>query len=213
MKICYIILSCEAYLPTRNKWQKNTWLKNVDLDPNADYYLLGATMKKEHKMVGWDTADDYASCPIKYIKFFYHMDLSEYDYICFCDDDTYIYHSRLLNKIKEFDPEDKFYIGAPLYSYSVNYMSGGAGFVLTRTLYNEVRKYIRSNYDKIPIWLNGDVTMGKWILNVSDVKHVNLKQFMSGETHIKNTHCPLETAISYHYVTQEFFTYYFSMDF
>jgi hypothetical protein len=213
MKICYVILSCEKFFPTRNLWQKSTWLKNVNLDPDADYYFLGPKMKKEDKMVGWDTTDDYASCPIKYREFFYNMDMDEYDYICFCDDDTYVYHSRLLAKLKLFNPEEKLYIGAPLYDYNVHYMSGGAGFVLTKPLYKELQYYIRNNYKNVPIYPYSDVSMGKWLLNIRDVKHINLYRFMSGGTHIKSPYCPLETAISYHYVTQQLFIYYFSLDF
>jgi hypothetical protein len=69
LKICYAILSCDAYRHTRNEWQKKTWLKNIEKDPNSDYYFLFANMGEDRHSVGWGTQDNYESCPHKYREF------------------------------------------------------------------------------------------------------------------------------------------------
>jgi hypothetical protein len=140
MRICYIIITCEAYLKTRAQYQRNTFLKLVD---PKDVFFLSSKMDFQNRVYGWDTTDDYASCPIKYLEFFTNMDL-DYDFYLFIDDDTFVFPKRLTNTLLKYDSKESLYIGNSMQQTEMMkiYMSGGAGFLLTKPAYKLVRDFV-----------------------------------------------------------------------
>lgn len=64
--ICYIILTCEKYLPTRATWQRENCFKYTN---SSNLYYLSCK-PGSNSVYGWNTTDDYNSCPLKYIEFF-----------------------------------------------------------------------------------------------------------------------------------------------
>jgi len=168
--IAYVILTCEAYLPTRAKWQRDSCFFNTD--PKNVYYLSG---KGSEGVYGWNTADDYTSCPTKYIEFFKNMDL-DYDWYVFIDDDAFVFPKRMEKTLSKFD-DGSYYIGLLMgHLDNLQFMSGGGGFVLSRKAYNLVKEYIRAAdmaavQQQRPQMIHGDVSMGQWIHNINQIEN------------------------------------------
>ena len=206
MRIAYIILSCAPYLKTRAVWQRNTWQKFVD--PHDVYYIVGRTDISGEQVYGYPVGDGYECCPHKYIAFFKDQELPQYDWLFFIDDDTFIFPKRLITYLEGFDSTMLYYIGREL-DWPELFMSGGAGFALSRPAYKALHDYICDTpQDKIPIHGNGDVSMGIWMKNVQSVNRVNcmnLNACIDGH----HTSSPPEVALTYHYVTEELFAEYF----
>ena len=208
MKICYIVLTCEKYLPTRIEWQNSTFFQKVD---KKDIFFISCKSSGEN-VYGWNTEDDYQSCPIKYIKFFMNMDI-DYDWYIFIDDDTYMNTTNLTKYLKNYDPTKKYYIGSSRFDkWRVKYMSGGAGFCLSKSLYNSITEYIRSknNMQELYFNFNGDVTLGSWVNHIPDVLYVHENRFYAQKHKSENQ---LFEFISFHYLnTKEDFEFYYKKE-
>ena len=97
MKICYIIKTCDKYLENRVVYQANTFIKDIDI--NDIYYLTSKPdISKRH--FGWNTNDSYEHLTWKITNFFYNMNIDEYDWYIFIDDDTFVFVNRLKNFLK-----------------------------------------------------------------------------------------------------------------
>lgn len=205
MSVCYVILTCQAFIKTRCEWQNNTFLKDVD---PKDVYFLSA-VPEEPNIYGWNTQDDYASCPMKYIKFFKNMYV-DYDWYVFIDDDTFINTFRLLPLLATYNANELYYIGQPGTEHGITFMSGGAGFCISRPLYKKLIDHVRNKSDsELRYIVYGDATLGSWITHVPDVKYETNYKFYS-ETH-KNEK-QLQENVSFHYLKKrEHFDYYYSM--
>jgi hypothetical protein len=193
MRICYIILTCELYIPTRVKFLLETSLKNVK---PTDIFLLSCK-SIEPNIYGWNTLDNYESCPIKYIRFFQNMKL-DYDWYYFMDDDTFVFPERLNKFVIKYNKEESLYIGNRCKNYSFPiYMSGGAGFLLTKSLYFSLTDYIRNTpEDKLLTSIYGDYLVGLWLTDIN--KKIIEVDVLNPSTH-KNDN-ELETCISFHYL-------------
>lgn len=158
MNILYVILTCDAYYPTRCRWQKETWIPHV-----KNHVFLGARMNPEQNMVGWDTTDDYHSCPVKVLEFMRHYCLDDYDWVVFVDDDTFVFPERLEPYLATLDKERSLYVGTPCNDGWV-FMSGGAGFAVSAALVTRVRDYISTKtQDKLHVSEWSDKTFGHWV--------------------------------------------------
>lgn len=212
MKICFIILTCEAYLSTRTHWQNLTCLKNID--PKDVYFI--SCKKSGENVYGWDTADNYESCPTKYIKFFRNMNI-DYDWYIFIDDDTYINTKNLGKFLENYDPTEPYYIGSDrnitkhFDRWKIPFMSGGAGFCLSKYLYSEVTRYVRSNNDEnLFFCVNGDVTVGSWILKLQNVIYIDDPRFCATKHESEDQ---LKDFISFHYLKSKAdFEFYYSVE-
>jgi hypothetical protein len=169
-RICYVILTCERYLPTRATWLRENSLKYVH---PRNYYFLSCK-PGPNSVYGWNTADDYNSCPWKYIEFFKNMDL-DYDWYVFLDDDAFVFPDRYRRNLSKLDHKKNLYVGVPMaHLENLVFMSGGATFSLSRGAYNLVKNYIRNNnmgeVQKCrPSHMNhGDVSLGQWITNINN---------------------------------------------
>jgi hypothetical protein len=205
-KICYIVLTCEKYISTRVKWQNETFFKNVK---EEDVFFLSCK-KSGTNIYGWDTEDNYESCPSKYIAFFKNMTI-DYDWYCFIDDDTFINTNNLNEYLKKLDSNKTSYIGRLCLNYSPPfYMSGGAGFILSKKTYVDLLQYIK-NTDKIDLLqsIYSDLSVGLWIKKIKDVEYINNDNF-NPTTHNKSS--DLNEFISFHYLkTFEEFDFYYNL--
>jgi len=205
MKLCYIVLTCELFLPTRAAWQNATCLKNVD---PKDVYFISCKPSGEN-VYGWNTGDDYHSCPYKYMMFLKNMNI-DYDWYIFIDDDTFIHTNHLEHALVNYDSNKSYYIGSHRFDqWKVNYMSGGAGICLSKHLYNKVIEYVRSKETLQELYFNynGDVTLGSWISNIQDVQFIDDDRFHANK---HNSEEELTNFISFHYLkSKEEFEYYY----
>jgi len=202
MKCCYIILTCENYLKTRAKWLLENCLYNVD--PSDIYFL--SCKKIEPNIYGWDTPDNYESCPLKYIRFLKNMEL-DYDWYYFMDDDTFVFPERLKMFVMNYNKDEPLYIGHRCENYAFPiYMSGGAGFLLTKPLYLSLCEYIRNIPDEqLYVSIYGDYSIGLWLSNIE--KQVIPNKLFNPTTH--NNDYELNNCVSFHYLkTEEQYKFY-----
>jgi hypothetical protein len=206
MRVCYIILTCQPYLKTRCEWQRRTWLSKVDMQQHAAFFL-SAQADESKNVLGYGTADDYTSCPAKYLAFLRNTDLSEdYDWILFVDDDTYIFHDRLLEYLSALDSTQSIYVGHLLQNEYPPYMSGGAGFAMSRPFYKDVMEYVRTEPDP-PRTDYSDQTLGHWITAMERRPIFVHCDRLNGVTHDRCGKSP-DTELSFHYVTEAHFEEY-----
>lgn len=175
VSVCYVTLSCEKYMATRVAWQK----KHCKL-PNQ--YVLSATMDPENKVYGWveETGDAYESCPLKYISFFRKVDDldDDFDWFVFIDDDTFVFHDRLVKELEQYDKSKSLYVGNPLHHIPpMVYMAGGCGFVLSKSAFKSVKDHVRNTDAKAlqqgcRDMFCGDVCMGWWVRTVGTIESV-----------------------------------------
>ena len=164
MRIAYVILTCEKYFDTRVKWQKETALLNVKPE---DIYYLGHKMDQEQRLYSWGASDEYHALPYKTTDFFKNLDL-DYDWYMLIDDDTYVFHDRLQRLLANYSPNMLISMGCTLNHVReelFSYHSGGAGTVLSKTLYKEVCKYVRTCPNPIIHWCS-DICVGKWLFDI-----------------------------------------------
>ena len=92
----------------------------------------------------------------------------------------------------------------------VVYMSGGAGFALSRATYTALREYLLATpKDAIKFHGNGDVTMGLWLKNIDTLETINCTRL---NPHNKDDEISItDVAISYHYLDEDLFKMYGKM--
>jgi hypothetical protein len=191
MKVCYVILTCEAYQPTRCQLIRDTWLKRIG---SADAWFLSARANPEARVLGWNTLDTYDSCPIKYQQFFLNLPGS-YDWYVFCDDDTYLFPERLEPLLG--DPSRPQCIGMLARKPDLPpYMAGGPGFLLS----SAAVAYLPEACRTIPIQsLYSDVMIGIWLKDTPTEFIDNPLFFNYPHDHPLGGGDP-RTACGYHYV-------------
>jgi len=135
----------------------------------------------------------------------------DYDWYCFIDDDTFINTNNLNEYLKKIDSNKTLYIGRLCLNYSTPfYMSGGAGFILSKKTYVDLLQYIK-NTDKIDLLqsIYGDLLVGLWITKIKDVEYINNDNF---NPTIHNKSSDLNEFISFHYLkTFEEFEFYYNL--
>ena len=201
-------------------------------------YYISSKNDKKNDIYGWNTIDDSNSPIIKYIEFFKNMNLN-YDYYCFIDDDSFINFNNLELFIKTINKyyNNKLYIGfSPAFIKNDNIciidnekiyiekhkltmvkcLSGGAGFVINKLLYHDIRNYIINENDTKKLYnlgfdkgkYYGDIFIGSIIKNFNDVTTIVSEKFhMYNHNNYNSLH--LNNFISYHYVnSEELFKFY-----
>lgn len=202
MKLLYVILTCQKYLPTRCQWVRNSWLRQIK--EQDDYCFLSSVPDLQNKIVGWNTLDTYEGCSRKYLEFFRNFTTNA-DWIVFVDDDTFVFPHRLRSLLRQNHPSEKLYIGK-LLDGPIPTMSGGAGFVLSSSLFSEMQTYVKTN-DIVLDHMWSDVTVGQWAMALS-AKYVWDKRFNS-QPHTREGN--VNTAITFHYVDEPLFRQYFQI--
>ena len=207
MKICYIISTCNKYLETRVKYQMETMLKNVNKD---DIYYLTSKSNIEKRQFGWNCMDDIQNITWKYIYFIYNMNIPDYDWYIFIDDDTFVFENRLKNILSNYNSEDYYYIGKELDHIKDEfglYMSGGAGYAISKSLYSQIVSYIKkigkdeAYYCIIHLLVQcDDVCMGLWIQDIQKNEKIKINQINNDlfNMSLHNNTDELKTAITFH---------------
>ena len=203
MSIFYVILSCKPFLETRLKWQRASWLSNID----SYIVLTGSIGSTDPKIGCMNVGDNYESCPHRYYQYIKENELASYEWIVFVDDDTFVFPKRLETYLGSLDNSLELYVGHTL-THPITFMSGGAGFCLTRHAYKSLRDYfLNTERKQIMFQKNGDVTMGSWIKLIPTIKLINSNKF-NGSPHTHHQSTKTDVAITYHYVTEELFKTY-----
>lgn len=220
MKICYIISTCNKYLDTRVKYQMDTMLKNVNKE---DIYYLTSKPDVENRHFGWHSMDDTQNITWKYIHFIYHMNIPDYDWYILIDDDTFVFEKRLRNLLIKYKSDENYYIGKELDHIKHEfccYMSGGAGYAISKSLYSLITDYIRKigkNEAYYPLinlqeqWCD-DLCIGLWIQEIAKTNKVN--QLNNNLFHLAQheNESQLTDAITFHKViTKEQYNFYSSI--
>jgi len=218
MKICYIISTCDKYLDSRVEFQMNTFLKDV---PVTDIYYLTSKPNIEKRQFGWNCMDDSQNITWKYIHFINNMNISNYDWYIFIDDDTFVFKNRLENLLNQYNYNECYYIGKELQHIKEQfclYMSGGSGYAISNALYSHIYKYIRkigineAYYFLINLkeQICHDLCIGLWIQEIIKT-NVNVKQINNDLFHIEihSNEEELSSAITFHNVnTKEQYEFY-----
>ena len=219
MKICYIISTCDKYLDTRVKYQMETMLKNVNRE---DIYYLTSKPDINNRQFGWHTMDDPQNITWKYIHFIYNMDIPDYDWYIFIDDDTFVFQYRLQQLLNTYNSNECYYIGKELDHIKNQfclYMSGGAGYAISRSLYSIIVSYLKrigiSNAYYPLIHLKeqfcDDLCIGIWIQEITKENNININQLNNDLFHV-GLEADVNTAITIHKVTnKEQYEYYYSI--
>ena len=190
MKIAYIILTCKQNIDLRVKYQKQTFLQTRDIkiglvNCNIDYFCISSKMEEPNSSIyGWNTSDKYQDLTYKYLAFIINMEIPQYDWYFFIDDDTFVFPNRLVEYLANYNSNNRFYIGNT-YSITnhklltfdpISYMSGGSGFLLSKSVYSSLKTYLTlsENIDKDPLFEIADVTMGIWINRLSQDSPIDI---------------------------------------
>ena len=220
MKICYIISTCDKYLQTRVKYQMDIMLKNVNKE---DIYYLTSKPDVDNRHFGWFSMDDTQNITWKYIHFIYHMNIPDYDWYILIDDDTFVFEKRLRNLLTKYNSNENYYIGKELdhsRSQFCLYMSGGAGYAISKSLYALITEYVRKigkNEAYYPLinlkeqWCD-DLCIGLWIQEIAKTNKIN--QLNNNLFHLAEheNESQLTDAITFHKViTKEQYDFYSSI--
>lgn len=195
MRIVYVVLTCKAYLATRCRWMRETWMPHVS-EEDRILFLSGAADPSQD-VVGWDTPDGYDGCPLKIWTFVREMPLEDADWVVLVDDDTFVFPDRLRACLTEYDASLPTWVGKYL-GGPIPTMSGGAGIALSRSLYALLRAYLLTTpavFENI----HGDVELGRWIMAIPETQTVHHTAFNS-HSHWEEGNP--QTAITFHYVTE-----------
>ena len=201
MRICYIVLTCEKY-STRREWQLATMFKHF---PKEDIYYLGHTMDVDSRLFSWGAGDAYDMLPYKFLHFFKNMKL-DYDWYVFIDDDTFVFHDRLVQLLTHKNSEEPICIGKKLdhiqHTPWGTYMSGGAGTVLSKSLYTQLCDFIQiiPNPSGLIFHWCADICLGIWIRLVRNVQYINHPGFNT-EMHLY-CNASLTYDITFHHLKQ-----------
>jgi hypothetical protein len=143
----------------------DTYLKHVNKE---DIFYLTSKPDETKRHYGWHCMDDEKNITWKYIHFIYNMKfILNYDWYIFIDDDTFVFIDRLKNLLEKYDSTENYYIGNELDHIKNEYclyMSGGAGYAISNSLYNILYKYVQKNgiNNSHKHWCD-DLCIGLWI--------------------------------------------------
>lgn len=190
MKILYVILTCEKYLNTRVKWQKESWAKSV---PVA--YLV--------EPVGEEV---YNNAPLKYIPFFKTL-VTDFDWFFFCDDDTFVDTKKLkwFLETQVMPDEEYVMIGFsggtfPIHNLKITWCSGGAGIAMSRELVKKIQSHLRNTENPL-VTHETDISLAIWAtMAAKDLVVIDNKRFSPFKPHESPENC-----ITYHYCTEQDF--------
>jgi hypothetical protein len=197
-----------------------TMFKNVNKE---DIYYLTSKSNIEKRQFGWNCMDDAQNITWKYIYFIYNMNIPDYDWYIFIDDDTFVFENRLQNLLKTYNSNECYYIGKELDHIKdqfCSYMSGGAGYAISNALYSLIVSYLKkigkdeAYYPLINLkeqWCD-DLCIGMWIQDiVKENPHIKINQLNNNLFHcdLQENKNNINTAITFHkIITQEQYEYY-----
>jgi hypothetical protein len=185
--------------------------KNVNKE---DIYYLTSKPNIEKRHFGWYCMDDTQNITWKYIHFIYNMDIPNYDWYIFIDDDTFVFENRLKKFLSKYNSSESYYIGKECNHIKEDfclYMSGGAGYAISKSLYSLIVNYLKeigkdnAYYFILNLkeqWCD-DLCMGIWINELKN--NNNIRQIHSNLFHTKlhKNDTALNESITFHKVVNE----------
>lgn len=220
MRICYIISTCDKYFETRVKYQTEYMLKNID---KKDIYFLTSKPDIEKRQYGWYSMDDTQNITWKYIHFIHNINIPDYDWYIFIDDDTFVFENRLKNFLSKYKSTESYYIGKEcdhIKDQFCVYMSGGAGYAISNKLYKLLTNYIKKigvNEAYYPLinlkeqWCD-DLCVGLWINKLKQDNEITQIHSNLFHTKLHKNDTSLNESITFHkVVNEELFLFYSSI--
>ncbi|XP_062291456.1 glycoprotein-N-acetylgalactosamine 3-beta-galactosyltransferase 1-like [Scomber scombrus] len=126
------------FLESRTRHIKNTWAKRCDValymsSVDTDFPTVGLNVSEGRENLYWKT--------IRAFQYIYEHHLDDADWFMKADDDTFVIVENLRYMLSKFDPEKPLYLGRRFAPFiSQGYMSGGAGYVLSK---EALRRFIK----------------------------------------------------------------------
>lgn len=195
-KILYVILHGSVY-KHRYGNVMNTWGKNKDVLFYADYEDYNKNIVKVSNDTSYHSNEEKH---INIIKLINESNNYDYDWFLFCDDDTFINTNKLENNLDNFNPN--FVIGSVINSwasdFSLNYCSGGAGYLINVNLLKKINLNIKNH---LTGW--SDVSLGL-SLREANIGVLNSTLFNSQSPEFYNIKInDINNYISFHYIKTE----------
>ncbi|XP_062291457.1 glycoprotein-N-acetylgalactosamine 3-beta-galactosyltransferase 1-like [Scomber scombrus] len=135
--LCWIMTG-PKYLESRTRHIKNTWAKRCDVvlymsSVETDFPTVGLNVSEGRENLYWKT--------IRAFQYIYEHHLDDADWFIKADDDTFVVMENLRYVLSKYDPEKPLYLGRRFTPFiSQGYMSGGAGYVLSK---EALRRFIK----------------------------------------------------------------------
>jgi len=174
--------------------------------PSSDIYYLTSKSDIEKRQFGWNCMDDGKNISWKYIHFIYNMNIPNYDWYIFIDDDTFVFQKRLENLLEKYNTDECYYIGKELghiQNQFCFYTSGGAGYAISNALYSQIYSYVCENgiNNSYKHWCD-DLCIGLWIQEISKKQGVIVNQLNNNLFHLDSHKYDneLTDAITFHKV-------------
>ena len=146
MKIFVAILTHEGTQSNADACIK-TWIK--DIKTPHEYYFYGSETQSEKMPKTWNCEPDDGEARFRLPEKTYKMLVKsldyEWDFLFKCDDDTYVAFDKLINLLKNYNPDDELYIGGKIVN-PFPYAQGGAGYALTRTAVKKCAESLKHFY-------------------------------------------------------------------
>jgi hypothetical protein len=148
MKILISIISTSKYFDSRIKLIQETWLKDVE-----NYVIITDYNDESTNSVKVTEDSTYQSNVEKNFKSFHHFyeKYNDFDWFMNLDDDTFLNYGNLKNLLESYSKDDIFMLGRINHGTlpqdtSLNYCSGGAGYIFNRKTL-EILKDIDMSYN------------------------------------------------------------------
>ncbi len=195
MKILYVILTCPASAH-KMQWQKDTWLKNNDRVYLNDGFGEPGYLRVATKYVEWFTNEN---------------DLTNDDWLFFCDDDTFVFTDKLEEHLNCYSHNEPFCIGNKLGEFIIEgtdkkttCASGGAGIAISQNLALQIQQYIKQGN---PIITNeSDTSLAVWCkMACDDFVFIDKSNLFSPVNPRHEYHANKHRFITYHYCEQKDF--------
>jgi hypothetical protein len=145
---------------------KETWGKTVDCLFCSDHE------DSEKNIMKFSDTTDYQSNEEKHVNAFKYIvnNIKDYEWFFFCDNDTFVNTQKLESSLNQFDKD--FVHGSILNGTwagdrSLNYCSGGAGYLIHNELLNKITEHF-----SVLNTIFADVTLGLYLRNLG-IKSVN----------------------------------------
>lgn len=226
MKTKFITITCEKYHENRVQSIRETWGKNQDVVFLSDLNISPDIIGFEYLQRG------YENIWMKYVEMLKSWTDFNYDWYFFTDDDTFVNIDNINILLSEYNTDDMICIGhvgalnvdgtdmdgqqtgfprntilGKDTSLPLIYVSGGAGFILSRTSFESICEYMKNlNQYDIPRSYNGDVTFGFWMRN-SGIKVVDVTGFWwTNPKDLKHDAEKIKSSFTYHYIDSDYMT-------
>ena len=195
-KILYVVMHS---IVNKHRYDNvmNTWGKNKDVLFYADYNDTNKNVVKVSNNTNYASNEEKH---INIIKFLNENNKYNYEWIFFCDDDTFVNTNKLEDNLDTFDPN--FVNGSVLNTWpndsSLYYCSGGAGMLINFNLLKKINLNIKNHNTNF-----ADVSIGI-SLRESNIECFNSVLFNTQPPEFYNIEISdVKNYISFHYIKTE----------